>query len=206
MFTWPYMQYLNLDDLDVGTSIQKKQRAKNLNERVCIALFAPIATIALFSCMNLTFRVYGFQMHSKISSSGLAQGDQLPVFSANTINGDVLTNSDIMAAKGVVINFVSPTCPYCKDQLVVVNDIASQLQGRSYRFINISSSIREEVIEASSSTEWIEDKERTLQRLFKVSGYPTMFVVGPEGEIIQVIEGIPEKLKSEVIATLGHNT
>jgi thiol-disulfide isomerase/thioredoxin len=173
-------------------------RAAFFRERLCLMLFGPISVVALFSCLNLTFMVYG---HKKSSvSTSLRHGDTVPTFTAKTLEGSIISSKD--SAWGIVLNFVSPDCPFCKEQLLVLDAVATELVSSSYRIINVSPKLQPELIRYSPATEWVEDKESNLQRLFKVFGFPTMVVVGNDGKIDQVVPGVSEKLKTYLLTNL----
>lgn len=172
-----------------------ESNSANFRERLCLIFFAPVSLVALFSCLNLTFMAYGFKPNHPILAMGLQPGDQLPsTFLTET--------SDASHALGIVINFISPNCPFCQEQLPILDSVASQLAENSYRFINVSPALPAELVEQAPAAEWVEDKEGRLRELFKVAGYPTLFVVGADGIIAHVIAGVPEQLKAQLLTNL----
>ena len=183
-------------------SAATESRASAFPERLCLTLFAPISVVALFSGLNLTFMAYGFKLNHSALASGLQPGDAVPAFTAQTTAGHSLTNINSADTAGTVINFVSPGCPYCEQQLPVLNAVASQLAGGSCRFINVSPALPPDLLQRAPATEWVEDKEGKLRELFHVSGYPTLFVVGADGKITQVIPGVTATLRTDLLATL----
>src|SRR5262245_56302912 len=60
--------------------------ATTARERLCLALFAPVAVVALFGTLNLTFGVYGFNAPI-ISPTGLRTGVAVPTFTTDTAGG-----------------------------------------------------------------------------------------------------------------------
>jgi thiol-disulfide isomerase/thioredoxin len=173
-------------------------------ERFCLMLFVPISVVALFSCLNLTFMAYGYKLQHIVSTPSLQPGDAVPNVITQTLNDDHLfIDSTAAQTTGIVINFISPDCPYCKEQLSVLYAVVAQLESGSCRFINVSPSLSSEMIQQSTAIEWVEDKEGKLRELFKVSGYPTMFVVGTDGKIKLVIPGVPDQLHSYLLTNLS---
>jgi thiol-disulfide isomerase/thioredoxin len=162
---------------------------------------APIILIALFSTLNITFMVYNLKATNNMLVSGLQPGDTVPEFVTQNINR-TFSNTDIAATKGVLINFISPGCPYCQDQLPILESVAAQYAGGPYRFINISPALPPELIQQAPTAEWFEDQKGQLRELFKVSGYPTLFVIRTDGKIMQVIPGVPQDLKSILISSI----
>lgn len=154
--------------------------ASPMTERLCLTLFAPVSMVALFACLNLTFMIYNLKNNHNTPPTSLKPGDTSPAF----------------AAKGTIINFVIPDCPYCKQQLPILNSLAAELSGRSYRFITISPELTAELSQEALAIEWLEDKDGKLRELFKVSGFPILFVVGNDGKIAEIIPGAPAQLKS----------
>lgn len=180
-------------------AVKNSQPTSIRKERLCLILFIPFTVVALFSCLNLTFMAYGFKAHRNILGTSLRLGDKVPHFSARTMHGRPITSMEASQAGGIIINFVSPDCPHCKEQLQVLNTVVDQLAGNSYRFINVSSALPPELLHYSPSAEWVEDKEGSLRKLFKVSGYPTLFMVGANGKVAQVIPGVPEQLEVNIM-------
>ena len=171
-------------------------------EKMCLIIFSPFSVIALFACLNLTFMAYSVQVSSK-PLAGLAPGDSIPDFQMETLTGRFIGKTDGAQTENMIINFVSPDCQYCKEQLPIINAVAAEFASGPYRFINVSPSLPNELVQHYPATEWVEDKEIKLRQLFKVSGYPTMFVVGAEGKILQVIPGVPEQLETYLLSSLS---
>lgn len=170
-------------------------------EKLYLLLFTPVATIALFSCLNLTIMAYGFNLNRAIGASSLKIGDSIPAFTAKTNSGLTIVNTKKEPVKEIVINFVAPDCPFCKEQLAILREISDEAQ-KSYRFINISPVLPQELTQLVPEAEWVEDNEGTLRNLFKVSGYPTIFIAGSDGKFSMVLPGVPEKLRALLIASL----
>lgn len=186
----------------VPPSTKKSNITTSIRERACLAFFAPISIVALFSCLNLTFMAYGFKINRNFSATSFKVGEAIPPFAMETNENRSFASQDLAQTTGIVINFVSTNCPYCKEQLPILNSVAAQLAGGSYRFINISPQVPHELVQLSKETEWVLDKEGKLRDLFKVSGYPTLFIVGADGKIRQIIPGVPSQLKEQLLTAL----
>lgn len=168
-------------------------------ERLYLAFLAPLSAIALFSSLNLTFMAYGFKMNSPLSSFKL--GDPVPAFAMKTAKGLTIAND---ASEIQILNFVAPDCPFCKEQIQILNAVASSLKGtKSCRIVHISPSLPSHLVQLSPEQEWVEDKDRQLRALFKVEGYPMMYVVNAEGKISQIVRGVPEELQSYLLENIG---
>ena len=169
---------------------KKRPPSLSLSVRWYLSLLAPIAIIALFSCMNLSLMVYHVRSSRIVTAPSLKIGDTVPAFKADT-----------RAEPGMVINFISPDCPYCKEQLLVLNAVAGRL--KNHRFITVTPAIPSNVEQFTSNLEWVIDKDESLQQVFQVSGYPTLFVIGKDNKIAQVIPGVPEQLRDLLLSSLN---
>lgn len=185
-------------------STTDEPRASPQRERLFLTLLAPITIVALFSCLNLTFLIYNLKVKHHTSGTGLHVGDTIPAFAIQNRENRSLSNADIDKTMAIVINFISPNCPYCQEQLPILDAVAAQLANDSYRFINISPLLPLELTKQSSNIEWFEDKEGKLKDLFKVSGYPTLFIIENEGKILKIISGVPNALKDDLLTNLAH--
>lgn len=172
----------------LAAQVRSEKPASRFRERLCILLFAPLAVIALFSSLNLTFMAYGFKNKQAIAS--LQVGDKIPALPLDTSQ-----------AESVVINFFSPDCPYCKEQLPIINQMAAEHP--ETRFIYISPGLPPDQNKPTAPVDWIEDKDGSLHQYFKVSRYPTLFVVGKEGKIREVISGLPQNLRRDLLIVLN---
>lgn len=171
-------------------------------QELCLMLFAPISVVALFSCLNLTFMAYGFD-NQNLLPTALKKGDKIPALTMETSTGLLLDTSKAPSAKGIIYNFISSDCPYCKEQLPILGTVAEQLGTDSYRFINISPKLSPELIQYAPATEWVEDSEGSLRKQFKVAGYPTLFVVKSDRKITKVIPGVSGQWKDALLASLS---
>lgn len=180
-----------------------KSSSVTIRERLYLMLFAPISVVALFGCLNLTFMAYGFKINRQFSATSFKVGEAVPTFAMETSQNRSFANNDLAQNDGIVINFVSTNCPYCKEQLPILNAVVGQLSGGSYRFINISPELPLELVQLSPVTEWVLDHDSKLRDLFKVSGYPTLFIVGADGRIMQIIPGVPSDLKEHLLTGLN---
>lgn len=182
---------------------EERPSSLSFMERLTITLLAPISVVALFSSLNLTFMAYEFKSKNHLSSPGLNLNDAVPYFEGQTTAGHSIINSHSDALKKTILNFVAPNCPYCKEQLQVINSITAMLDKSSYRIINISPSLSPEMLQEAATKEWLEDKDGALRTLFKVAGYPTLFIIGPNGRFAQIIEGAPDNLQTNLLAILS---
>jgi len=140
--------------------------ASTFQERLVLTLFAPLSVIALFSALNLTFKDYKFKPLVIIPAASLHPGDAVPAFTTQTTEGHPLANTDAAQSSGIVINFVSPDCPFCEEQLPILNAVAAQLPRGSYRFVNVSARVPSELRQRSPSMGVGRGQKRQTARAF----------------------------------------
>jgi thiol-disulfide isomerase/thioredoxin len=87
-----------------------------------------------------------------------------------------------------------PQCPHCEEQLQILDKIVQNSE-KGYRVVNVSPKVSDEMIQKFSFTEWVEDRDLELQKIFKIHGSPTLYIWGSEGRISRVILGIPDGFK-----------
>ena len=131
----------------------------------------------------------------------LQVGDTVPNFLIHDQDNQSYTQADLATSQATFINFISPNCPYCKEQLPILDAVATVLHNKNYRFVYVTPSLTHDLVKLSPKNEWYEDKEGKMRDLFKVSGYPTLFVVENDGKIRKVIAGLPQDLKSDLLNT-----
>lgn len=163
--------------------------AQTVQTRIYLAAIAPIAVVALFSCLNLTFMAYGFKLSQNPLVQNLQAGEAIPEIAVKHV-GD----------KPVILNFVSPNCPYCKEQIAVLVHVEKELAAKGVKFLNVSPTLTPELVSNAASAEWLEDPEGIYKSAFKVSGYPTLFVLGTDGRILQALPGVSEDFSSVFIS------
>lgn len=160
-------------------------------ERFCGLLFAPLIVVTFFCCLNLTFLVYSIKAAHQ--PSGLKAGDTTPIFNLKTVAG-----RDVDSGTKAILNFIMPDCPYCQEQLPIVFDLASR--GSSYRIINVTTVLPSKI--EFSGIEWAEDRDGKLRSLFRVGGFPTLFVLNSDGKLEKVIPGVSAELQN-ILLGLG---
>lgn len=170
-----------------------------LREKLGLTFFSAVSVMALFSCLNLTFMAYGFKASQSASATLLKPGDAVPLFTLETQGKGQITYDDLAKIDGFVINFISPDCPYCQQQLPILDSVAKAISTAS-RFVNISPTLPQELMAALPHLEWVEDKEGALRELFKVSGYPTLFIISSDGTIAEIIPGLSDTLKESLFS------
>ncbi len=159
------------------------ERSKVVEDHValkCSLLFLiPVSVVALFGNLNLTLMAYDIKKSEPFLELGMRVGEAIPTVSGVPWNG-----------RGKIFNFVAPDCPFCKEQMEILGKIPS------LDITYITPSLEGPLMQLAPKGEWIEDRDLTLRGLFKIRGYPTLYVVDDQGKIAKVIRGVSEELKT----------
>lgn len=134
-------------------------------------------------------------------------GKACPKFSLETLEGIRVSNAEFEFHPATVLNFFAPNCPFCKRQIPKVEELRSKYEDRGIRFVNISEKMRktytpDQVQEAASALgsnlELAIDSGNKIGRRFKVTGFPCLFIVRPDGVIEHVVAGNKKNIREVV--------
>ncbi len=152
--------------------------------KTAIVFTSTVSVMALYSTLNFMFLVYGLEVKNPLATS-IKEGGHIQPFAFETLSSDELKEHS-----GVVLNFVSSNCPYCKEQIPHLNGLAEEFQSSTIRFVTICSQLEADLQTLGPQLEWIEDVEGQLSSLFRISGYPTCILLDGSGKVLKVIAGI----------------
>ena len=122
------------------------------------------------------------------SSGGISKGEPLVAFEARSLKGESITHQDF-AGKVLVIDFWGTWCPPCIASLPHLRKIHAKSEKDPIELLSISNDSDEGVLRdfvADNDMDWpqIWDSDRELTRkIFKISRYPTLMVVGHDGVV-----------------------
>lgn len=119
-----------------------------------------------------------------------------PDFKLSTIvGGRDISKAEIGMAPATVLNFVAPNCGFCKRQIPKVETVRSRFEPMGVRFVNVSETMQKAFTQQEaegvfdslgSKLEIAMDPGNKIGGMFKVSSFPTMFVVSHDGIIRHV--------------------
>lgn len=126
-------------------------------------------------------------------------GQKAPEISLKTSADKVVSNEEFTKSPATVLNFVAPNCGFCKKQMPMVESVRKEYEAKGVRFINVNQKMGTKVFTPAdaeqvfkgvgSGLEFAFDTDNQFGRNFKVSGFPTLFVINKEGKITQVHGG-----------------
>lgn len=119
-------------------------------------------------------------------------GKPAPTFELTTTEGKKVSNESLKDAV-TVLNFFAVNCGYCGKQIPRLETVREKYAGKPVRIINVSQTMRgkqstpEEVAAKLTSlnckSEAANDPQNTVGPLFAASGFPTMVVLGKNGNV-----------------------
>ncbi|MEK6798782.1 MAG: redoxin domain-containing protein [Planctomycetota bacterium] len=132
-------------------------------------------------------------------------GQAAPAFTLSTTAGKPLSSEEFAKRPATVLNFVAPTCGYCKKQVPNVDKVRAEYEAKGVRFVNVVEAMggKESTVEeitnvfkqAGSNLELAKDDGNKIGQLYKAVSYPTMFVVGKDGKVAHVNIGAKQDIE-----------
>ncbi len=126
-------------------------------------------------------------------------GKPAPQFALQTLDGIRVSNAELEFHPATVLNFFAPNCKYSKRQIPKVEASRAEFESQGIRFVNVSQKMKidftsDEVQQTVSAIGAIgelaiDEKGNKTGRRFKVTGFPTLFVIRENGIIDHVIAG-----------------
>lgn len=133
------------------------------------------------------------------------EGKAAPQFSFKTLDGKTIANADLKEHVATVLNFVAPNCGYCKRALPKVEKVRKEYESKGIRFVNVAQKMRKDftndqivdVFKKAGANLEISTSDfgaNLIGKKFKVTSFPTMFVLGKNGMIANVNVGAKPNL------------
>jgi peroxiredoxin len=123
---------------------------------------------------------------------GLEEGSPMPEFKATTLDGKVITSSDLLG-KEVIIKFWSPRCPYCRKMIPEMREQYANLDANTIYITVVSGVPEAEVAEFAQAEQLafpiILDESNAIKGAFEVKGVPYTYRINPAGRIIETTIG-----------------
>lgn len=175
-----------------------EEKMLGLKTALCFTSFTSMA--ALFSTLNFTFLVYGLQFKNPLHV--LKEGGMITPFVLETIGMGRLSSDSLKNYEGIVLNFVAPGCPHCKEQLPLLSAIADLNQNQSILFVAITPKLDNDLQQLAPILEWAEDQQEHLLEEWSIEGFPTLLLIDSNGRIIKKIAGLPSNFERTLTDSL----
>jgi len=133
-------------------------------------------------------------------------------FSLTTLDGNTLATTDFARYKATVLNFVNAACPYCIEQVPLVEKMRAEYESQGVRFVNVevpmtfdrgqtAEEAREAFAGIGSRIEFAKDVSDVDDR-FAVGGVPTLSIVDSSGKVRQAYIGAQDDLMARLRGVL----
>ena len=106
--------------------------------------------------------------------------------------------------KTVVVNFWAMWCEPCRDEMPSLEKLRGRLGSRPFEVVAVNVGDSPERVarftrEMPVTFPILFDREQEAARTWKVRGYPTSFVIGPDGRIVYYFVGELDWASDEVV-------
>lgn len=137
----------------------------------------------------------------------LKTGSMAPPIEGHLIDGDRFSlRTTAKSAKVVLVNFWFIGCAPCRAELPVLQRLADEAEALGLRIVLVNSSdktadIQRVLGDAGIKLPCVADS--TLSTQFKVSAFPTSFLIRPDGSVADVVVGFDELQLKAALERLG---
>ncbi|MBI1388764.1 MAG: redoxin domain-containing protein [bacterium] len=118
---------------------------------------------------------------------GPKPGEKAPLFSAETLAGDKI-QLEKLQGKLVLVDFWATWCPPCKAEIPHLREAYKKFHDKGLEIISISNEKSKVISKFAEKNEmvWnhISDENGRIMRLYQIEGFPTPFLIGPDGKVL----------------------
>jgi thiol-disulfide isomerase/thioredoxin len=138
-------------------------------------------------------------------------GKPAPRFALETLDGKPLNNDVLSASPATVLNFVATNCGYCGKQIPRLEKLREKYAAKGVRFVNVIETMRtkatvDQINAKMENLGWqaevAHDPDNKVGPLFHATGFPTMIVLGKNGQVEAANVGNLGNLEERVTAQL----
>jgi thiol-disulfide isomerase/thioredoxin len=133
-------------------------------------------------------------------------GGKTPLLRLADAGGKHLALAELRG-KTVVVNFWATWCEPCREEMPSLERLRAQLAGRPFEVVAVNVGESPERVarfarDVPVTFPILYDREGTSARAWKVRGYPTSFVVGPDGRIRYYFVGELDWSRADVVTVI----
>jgi cytochrome c biogenesis protein CcmG, thiol:disulfide interchange protein DsbE len=139
---------------------------------------------------------------------GPAVGRSAVAFNVQTLDGKAVA-LETFRGKPLVLNFFASWCDPCRDEMPLINDLASAATKEGYNVLGIAvEDTRAAITEFSKETKLVFpialDLNNTVKRSYRIFGPPATFFIDGQGMIRDMVLGpITRERMHEALAKIG---
>ena len=150
---------------------------------------------------------------SAIASTMLELGTALPPFRLRDLDGKAVTSKDFAAARGVLVAFICPHCPYVRHIRTAFAQVAAAAQQRGIVVLAINSNdvtafpddspdgMREEIREGGYTFQYCFDESQDVAKAFQAACTPDFFLFDAAQRLVYRGQFDDSRPKSDVPVT-----
>lgn len=140
-------------------------------------------------------RIYEALRSDSLGYANTAEGALLPGWTLAEPDGSLRSLSSFRG-KYVLVDFWFSGCTWCRKMIPGLTNIYRDLKDKGFEIVSVSVDPPRDEIKWREAMEedgapWIQvwDPEKSLPPQYAISGYPTMFLIDPDGRVLQRIIG-----------------
>ena len=166
-----------------------KQAPSGTNRSVMLVLagFTALAIVAIAALAVFSATGGGNAENFTVNDEGLIPvGERAPSFTAKTVGGGSVSVGN-GAAEATMLVFFATWCPHCQKEAPVMSELESQYEGLRMVMVGIDGQDNPEKVRQYVERYDIESPavyEPSLGSEYGVSGYPTVYVLNKDNEVI----------------------
>ncbi|MDD5568098.1 MAG: TlpA disulfide reductase family protein [Candidatus Omnitrophica bacterium] len=144
------------------------------------------------------FASLSYAAQDSLNSFGMA-----PDFQLGDLNDRVISLSDYKGKKAVMLFFWTTWCPYCREELNVLNQEYSSLVKDSIEVLTINVEeprykVEKYVRRSNLGLEVLLDSDSLVARDYGLMGVPAYFVINKSGEVVSAGNHFPKNAIKEL--------
>ncbi|MCX5734859.1 MAG: TlpA disulfide reductase family protein [candidate division NC10 bacterium] len=125
-----------------------------------------------------------------------SQFKKAPAFSAQDVEGKLRALADFLGAKPILLEFMEPTCPHCRDMAPILTRLQAAY-GERVQFLTMAFDKNVQRIQGFVAREkhaWpYLVGSQDIVNAYRLEGVPTFYFLIPDGTMIDVVVGsLPE--------------
>jgi cytochrome c biogenesis protein CcmG, thiol:disulfide interchange protein DsbE len=169
--------------------------------------FTPLTASLVLAVALQANRLWAQHVHPIAPSSAPVVGAAAIAFDLKTLDGKA-AGLETFRGKPLVINFFASWCDPCRDEMPLINDLATKAAG-NYQVLGIAvedtrAAVTEYVITAKLIFPIALDLNSTVKRAYRIFGPPATFFIDGQGIIRDVVMGpITSERVKEAVKKVG---
>ena len=157
--------------------------------------------------------LYGLIIPAAVWVSGCSEadylrpGDEFPLLSLQTLDGKSVKVSEMLTSELVIFNIWATWCQPCREEMPALQSLQNHFPPANVRVVGISvdhdlNLVREFNLQYGLSFADYVMPVQEVEQLLTVEAYPSTFIVGGDGMVLDRVSGIQQWDDPEMISSL----